>query len=88
MAAGCRLSALGGVLLLAGMACAAGQNPGAVFLEIWPGARPTALGGAFAATADDASATYYNRADWRSSMQLRDPDALQLAARTVSGHVL
>jgi hypothetical protein len=39
-----------------------GQNPGAVFLEIWPGARPTALGGAFASLADDASACYYNTA--------------------------
>ncbi|MEO0108970.1 MAG: PorV/PorQ family protein [candidate division WOR-3 bacterium] len=38
-----------------------GQNPGAVFLEIWPAARPTALAGAFAATADDPSATYYNQ---------------------------
>jgi hypothetical protein len=37
-----------------------GQNPGAVFLEIWPGARPTALGGTFVSTADDALATYYN----------------------------
>jgi hypothetical protein len=37
-----------------------GQNPGAVFLEIWPGTRPTALGGSFVSTADDASATFYN----------------------------
>ncbi len=34
--------------------------PGAVFLMIWPAARPTSLGGAFVAIADDASATYYN----------------------------
>jgi hypothetical protein len=51
------------VLVLFGLALSSeGQNPGAVFLEIWPGARPTALGGAFAATADDVSATYYNQA--------------------------
>ncbi len=36
------------------------QNPGAVFLMIWPAARPTAMGGAFTALADDASAIYYN----------------------------
>lgn len=59
-----RLAHLGlGVLVLFGLALSSeGQNPGAVFLEIWPGARPTALGGAFAATADDVSATYYNQA--------------------------
>jgi len=38
------------------------QRPGAVFLLIWPGARPTALGGAFSAIADDATACYYNQA--------------------------
>ncbi len=37
------------------------QNPGAVFLMIWPAARPTALGGAFTALADDASTVYYNQ---------------------------
>lgn len=37
------------------------QNPGAVFLMIWPAARPTALGGAFTAIADDASSMYYNQ---------------------------
>ncbi|UCG92394.1 MAG: PorV/PorQ family protein [candidate division WOR-3 bacterium] len=36
-------------------------RPGAVFLLIWPGARPTALSGAFAAVADDATACYYNQ---------------------------
>jgi hypothetical protein len=57
-----RLAAIGlGVLLAATVAFpSGGQNPGAVFLEIWPGTRPTALAGAFASTADDASATYYN----------------------------
>lgn len=40
---------------------AASQNPGAVFLMIWPAARPTGLGGAFTALADDASSVYYNQ---------------------------
>ncbi len=35
-------------------------RPGAVFLTIWPGSRPTALGGSFTAVAEDASAAYYN----------------------------
>jgi len=38
----------------------ASQNPGAVFLMIWPGARPTSMAGAFTAVSDDASALYYN----------------------------
>lgn len=38
----------------------ASDYPGAVFLMIWPGARPTGLAGAFSAIADDASAAYYN----------------------------
>ncbi len=38
----------------------ASQYPGAVFLMIWPGARPTGLAGSFSAIADDASALYYN----------------------------
>ncbi|MBN2537919.1 PorV/PorQ family protein [candidate division WOR-3 bacterium] len=46
-------------LLLAGSA-GASQNPGAVFLYIWPAARPTALAGAFTSIADDASAVHYN----------------------------
>jgi hypothetical protein len=37
-------------------------RPGAVFLLIWPGARATALSGAFSAVADDATACYYNQA--------------------------
>ncbi|MBE0432392.1 PorV/PorQ family protein [candidate division WOR-3 bacterium] len=37
-------------------------RPGAVFLMIWPGARATALSGAFSAVADDATACYYNQA--------------------------
>ncbi|MEO0051560.1 MAG: PorV/PorQ family protein [candidate division WOR-3 bacterium] len=38
----------------------ASQNPGAVFLIIWPAARPTSLAGAFTAISDDASGLYYN----------------------------
>ncbi|MGQ9678429.1 MAG: PorV/PorQ family protein [bacterium] len=38
----------------------ASQNPGAVFLLIWPAARPTALAGAFTTISDDASSVYYN----------------------------
>lgn len=38
------------------------RRPGAVFLLIWPGARPTALAGSFAAIADDPTACYYNQA--------------------------
>jgi hypothetical protein len=49
-----------GVVLLSGLCLGAGRRPGAVFLMIWPGSRPTALGGAFSAIADDASAAYYN----------------------------
>lgn len=40
----------------------AASRPGAVFLMIWPGARPTGLGGAFSAISDDATACYYNQA--------------------------
>ncbi|MFO7637898.1 MAG: PorV/PorQ family protein [bacterium] len=50
------------VSMLAAIAGSAGanQNPGAVFLMIWPAARPTAMGGAFTSIADDASTVYYN----------------------------
>lgn len=48
------------LVFLAGLSWGAKQRPGAVFLMIWPGARPTAIGGAFTAIADDASASYYN----------------------------
>ncbi len=40
----------------------AAQRPGAVFLLIWPGARATAMAGAFSSIADDATACYYNQA--------------------------
>lgn len=49
------------LLVLSGLLMGA-KRPGAVFLMIWPGSRPTALGGAFTAIADDASAAYYNPA--------------------------
>jgi len=49
-----------GFAILFGIA-GASQNPGAVFLEIWPAARPTALAGAFTSLADDASSVYYNQ---------------------------
>jgi hypothetical protein len=49
-------------LLFLGQAFGYFGYPGAVFLMIWPSARPTSLGGAFVAVADDASATYYNPA--------------------------
>ncbi len=48
------------VLLFAGTGMAS-QRPGAVFLMIWPAARPTAMGGAFTPIADDASSVYYNQ---------------------------
>lgn len=48
------------VLLLVTSAAFASQNPGAVFLMIWPGARQTAMAGAFCAIADDPLCMYYN----------------------------
>jgi hypothetical protein len=48
------------VVLLATSAAFASQNPGAVFLMIWPGARQTAMAGAFTAIADDPLCMYYN----------------------------
>ncbi len=47
--------------LVVGVASAS-QNPGAVFLMIWPAARPTSMAGAFTALADDARAVFYNPA--------------------------
>jgi len=51
---------------LAGPAAALGAGSkgtsGAQFLEIGPGARPAAMGGAFAGIADDVHAVYYNPA--------------------------
>ena len=48
--------------LFCGLLGGAGRRPGAVFLLIWPGARATALSGAFSSIADDATACYYNQA--------------------------
>ncbi len=50
------------ISLLCGLLGAAGRRPGAVFLLIWPGAKATALSGAFSAIVDDATACYYNQA--------------------------
>jgi hypothetical protein len=50
------------LVLFSALVSGAGQRPGAVFLMIWPGARATALSGAFSAIADDATACYYNQA--------------------------
>ncbi|KPK63834.1 hypothetical protein AMJ83_05120 [candidate division WOR_3 bacterium SM23_42] len=50
------------LVLFSALLAGAGQRPGAVFLLIWPGARATALSGAFSAVADDATACYYNQA--------------------------
>jgi hypothetical protein len=50
------------LVLLLSTSVFSAQRPGAVFLMIWPGARPTALSGAYAAVAEDATACYYNQA--------------------------
>jgi len=50
------------LVLLLSTALYGAQRPGAVFLLIWPGARATALSGAYAAVVEDATACYYNQA--------------------------
>ncbi len=50
------------ILILLPALLVSATRPGAVFLLIWPGARATALSGAFSAVADDATACYYNQA--------------------------
>lgn len=50
------------LLLFVASFAGAAQRPGAVFLLIWPGARATAMAGAFSSIADDATACYYNQA--------------------------
>jgi hypothetical protein len=50
------------LVLLVSTSLFSAQRPGAVFLMIWPGARPTALSGAYAAVVEDATACYYNQA--------------------------
>jgi hypothetical protein len=48
------------ICLTASAVFSAGENPGAVFLMIWPSAKSTSLGGAMTALADDADAAYWN----------------------------
>ncbi len=50
------------LFLLVWAAPGAGQYCGAEFLMFWPGARATALAGAYSAVCDDATACYYNQA--------------------------
>ncbi len=50
------------ILIVASFLFGAGQRPGAVFLMIWPGARSTALAGAYSAIADDATTNFFNQA--------------------------
>ena len=47
-------------LFLSGGAFASATQAGGVFLTIFPGAKATAMGAAFSAVADDATASYYN----------------------------
>ena len=49
-----------GVILTAGALMASATEAGGVFLTIFPGAKATAIGAAFSAVADDATASYYN----------------------------
>lgn len=49
------------LLLISLSIAGAAQRPGVVFLLIWPGARATAMAGAFSSIADDATACYYNQ---------------------------
>ncbi len=61
---GKRLSQMAALVAMAVCLSAPGlharQNPGAVFLMVWPTARSTALAGAMTALADDADAAYWN----------------------------
>ena len=50
------------VILLSSAYAWAISEGGAIFLMIRPGARPSGMGSAFCAIADDATATYYNPA--------------------------
>jgi hypothetical protein len=50
------------LLLLVPRVQAGTSEAGAIFLIIYPGARPNAMGASFTALADDALATYYNDA--------------------------
>ena len=53
---------LAAVILLSSAYAWAISEGGAIFLMIRPGARPSGMGSAFCAIADDATATYYNPA--------------------------
>lgn len=48
------------LLLTQGILFADANRAGGVFLTIFPGARPSALGAAYSAIADDGTASYYN----------------------------
>jgi len=50
------------MFLLAAKATASTSQAGAIFLIIYPGARPNGMGATFTAIADDALASYYNDA--------------------------
>jgi len=54
------LGVLIALLLYEGMVNGSATEAGGVFLTIFPGAKATALGAAFSAVADDATASYYN----------------------------
>ena len=53
---------VGLLILIVGSLSFGASRPGAVFLMIWPGAKPTALSGAVTAIAEDPTACYYNQA--------------------------
>ncbi|MBI5805019.1 PorV/PorQ family protein [candidate division TA06 bacterium] len=57
-----RILMLAAVILLSFTYAWAISEGGAIFLMIRPGARPSGMGSAFCAIADDATATYYNPA--------------------------
>jgi hypothetical protein len=57
-----RILTLAAVILLSSTYAWAISEGGAIFLMIRPGARPSGMGSAFCAIADDATATYYNPA--------------------------
>ncbi len=55
-----RLTTLLILVILAGKGYSSASEAGAIFLTIFPGAKATAMGAAFSAVADDATASYYN----------------------------
>ena len=50
------------LLLFASNGFSGASQAGAIFLIIFPGARPNGMGAAFCSIADDAMSTYYNQA--------------------------